>query len=365
VKRKIRHRRRLIVAGIGLCVLLSGATLYWRLSVVALKLPLPPLKDMAAKHNVDLGIHVKLVRLADEPYAQIAGSQYASLIIDGEAHWGPLRPSETDYDYTQVDEMMAFAQANNQAVETHHLLWGEHTWLPGWLKRGDYTKEQLLELIHEHITQVVGRYKGRVAAWTVVNETFTRAEYRYGLKDWWADHLGGGTDYIDQAFRWAHAADPDARLILNDFENETEGRFSNAMYDYIKGAQARGVPIHGIGMQMHVSGANPPDKQAVIKNMQRFAELGVKSYVTEFDVNVNSVKGDHAHKRKVEAQVTYDMVRACIESKVCARFAGFGISDKQDTLKWLMRTDSHSFPFDSRYRPKPSFHAFYKAWQEP
>jgi endo-1,4-beta-xylanase len=364
VKQKAARRRWLAIAASGLGVLV-GVTLYWHFSLSAPDLQGPPLRDLAAAHNVELGMHAKLDRLADAPYADILKSQYASLIIDGEAHWGPLRPSRADYDYSKTDEMLAFAEANKLSLEAHHLLWGEHTWLPDWLKQGDYTKDQLLGLIREHITQVVGRYKGRVAAWTVVNETFTRAEHRYGLDDWWADHLGGGTDYIDQAFRWAHAADPNAVLILNDFENETEGRFSNAMYDYIKSAKAQGVPIHGIGMQLHVSAARPPNKEAVIKNMQRFGELGVKTYVTEFDVNVNSVKGDYTYKRLREAQVTHDMVRACIESKVCVSFAGFGISDKQDTLKWLTHTDSHSFLFDSRFRPKPSFQAFRLAWQQP
>jgi endo-1,4-beta-xylanase len=361
---KLKQRRPIVLAVLLLIVSVVAVS-YWYFSVSTPDLPEPPLKDSASAHNIDLGIHVLADRLKDEPYADIVKSQYSYITSDAEAHWVSLRPSEKEYDYTEQDKLMAFAKANNMPIQIHHLLWGEANWMPDWLKEGDYTKEQLLDMIRDHIYEVAGHYKGQVAEWTVSNEVFTRAEHKFGLRDWWADHLGGGTDYIDKAFIWAHEADPNAKLIFNDFENEVENSTSNAMYDYIKAAKARGVPIHGIGMQMHLYGVSPPSKEAVIKNMRRFGDIGVKTYVTEFDINVNAVKGGPARQRQVEAQVTYDMVRACIESKTCVSFSGFGVTDKNDTLKWLMGTDSHSFMFDSRYRPKPSFWTFRQAWQKP
>jgi endo-1,4-beta-xylanase len=359
------YRLLLVVLAVFMGAVLS-TTAFWRWSLATPSLPAPPLKDLAAKHGVDLGIHVLLDRLDTKPYADIVTSQHKSLVIDGEAHWKTLRPSATTYNFREVDAMVDYAEAHKMPVEAHHLLWGEHNWLPAWLTDGTYTKQQLLELIKDHITTVVGRYKGRIDAWTVVNETFTRAKRNYNLRDWWAERLGGGTDYIDLAFQWAHAADPNAKLILNDFDNQIENRYSNLQYDYTQSAVKRGIPIHGLGLQLHVSAAYPPDKARVIKNIRRFADIGVKTYVTEFDVNVNYVKRvDDAEKRRREADVTYQMVRACVESKACVRFTPFGISDKNDTLKRLMKTDSHSFFYDSRFRPKPSFYKFRQAWQEP
>ncbi|HUC95487.1 MAG TPA: endo-1,4-beta-xylanase [Candidatus Saccharimonadia bacterium] len=338
--------------------------LYWYFSFSTPDLPYPPLKDLAATHGIELGVHTSLDRLGDKPYTNIVKSQFSFITIDGEANWNTFHPSPSQYNYFKADELMAFAKANNMPVEIHHLVWGEEKFLPNWLKNGHYSSEQLLNLLHSYITNVIGHFKGKVAVWTVVNEAFTRAQHIYGLSDWWADNTGG-TTYIDDSFIWAHQTDPSAKLILNDFNNETENSVSNAEYNYVKSAIARGIPIEGIGMQMHINAADPPSIQAVIKNMKRFMAIGLPTYVTEFDVNLNSVKGSSSYKSKLEAQIDYNMVRACIESKSCVSFDEFGVSDKENLLKLFGHTDSHSYLFDSRYRPKPSFYAFREAWLQP
>jgi endo-1,4-beta-xylanase len=174
--------------------------------------------------------------------------------------------------------------------------------------------------LHDHITTVGQHYQGRIAEWTVVNEAFTRGEHYYGLHDWWADHISSDQSYIDQSFIWARAADPKSKLILNDFNNEAINTTSDDMYGYIKGALARGIPIDGIGMQMHIDGTHPPTKDEVKTNMKRFAELGIGVYVTEFDVNMNDVKADGAQKDQIEGDIYYEMMRACIETKGCNSF---------------------------------------------
>ena len=341
------------------------ALLYSFFSLRAPNLPKPPLKDLAASHGIELGSHTYENRLKDRPYTAILRSQNSFITVDGEAHWVTLRPSPTQYDYTKLDNLITFANNNNMSVQVHHLVWGEEHVLPDWLKNGHYDKKQILDFLHSDITNVVGHYKGKVAEWTVVNEAFSRAQHIYGLHDWWADHLGGGTSYIDDSFIWAHQADPSAKLILNDFYNETDTSVSNAEFNYIKAAKARGVPIDGIGMQMHIDAAYPPNKEAVIKNMQRFGTIGVPTYITEFDVNVNSVKGNAAYKTRLESQITSDMTRACIESKSCVSFDVFGVTEKESLLKFISGTNSPSYLFTSRYQPKPSFYAFRQSWLQP
>ena len=198
--------------------------------------------------------------------------------------------------------------------------------------------------------------------WTVVNEAFTRNQHVYGLKDWWAENTGGGTKYIDDSFIWAHQTDPSAKLIINDFNNETENSVSNAEFSYLVSAKSRDIPIDGIGMQMHINAANPPSKNDVIKNIKRFAAIGLPTYITEFDVNLNSVKGSDEYKNKLEIKITYDIVRACIESESCKSFDEFGVTEKGSLFKKLTSADSHSFLFNSRYNPKDSFYAFRDAW---
>jgi len=367
-KRKNKKRRKsstLKKVSIALLAAALVAILYWFFSFTTPNLPNPPLKDLAESHGIELGAHVYLNRLGNKPLTNILTSQFSFLTIDGEVNWNVLRPSPSQYNYASADKLVSFAKAHNMPVQIHHLVWGEQRFLPNWLKNGHYSPSQLLSILHDDITNVVGHYKGEVAVWSVVNEVFSRAKHINGLSDWWADNIKDGTTYVDDSYIWAHQADPKAALILNDFENETENSVSNAMYNYIVAAKARGVPIDGIGMQMHINAADPPSTQAMVQNMQRFSAIGVPTYITEFDININFVQGSNAYKNQLESQIAYSVVRACIESNSCVSFDVFGITDKEDLIKKLANTDSHSFLFDSRYRPKPAFYSFREAWLEP
>lgn len=361
--RKYRH----IIIDLVIVAAVISSVVTWALRPHTPALPAPPLKDLAASHGIALGNFADLKMLDEKPYTDILTSQYEFATVDGEPNWtfndGSLRPRPNQYDFSRIDKVMTFAKANNMPVQMHHLVWGEEKWLPAWLKNGDYSKDQLMKIMHDHIMTVAGRYRGQVREWTVVNEAFTRNQHANNLTDWWADHTGG-MGYIDQAFIWAHQADPNAKLILNDFNDDSVNSYSNAMYDYIKGARARGVPIDGIGMQMHIDGTNPASKEAVIANMKRFAALGVKVYVTEFDVNMNNVAGTEAYREQKEAQIYYDMARACIESKVCPSFAQLGITDKESWYNELGWTKSEPLMFDKNYHIKPDFYSFRSAWQQ-
>jgi endo-1,4-beta-xylanase len=284
--------------------------------------------------------------------------------IDGEPNWtfndGALRPGPKQYDFRRIDKVMAYAREHNKPVQMHHLVWGEEKWLPAWLKDGGYSPDQLMDLIHQHINTVAGHYRGQVREWTVVNEAFTRGQHVYGLRDWWGDRLGNR--YIEQSFIWAHQADPGAKLLLNDFQSESPGPVSDAMYAAVKQMKARGVPIDGIGMQMHIDGTRPPNKEAVKRNMQRFGALGVQVYVTEFDVNMNDAPGNEMQKLQTEAQIYHDMASACIESEVCPSFALLGITDKESWYNDMGLTGAMPLPFDRAYQPKPAWYALRSAF---
>lgn len=321
-------------------------------------LPEPSLKELARQNGVSLGNFAIHNHLDDKTYTDILTSQFEYALADNTPNWyftdGGLRPSSSEYNWVQMDEVIGFAEANRMPVEAHHYVWGEEKWLPDWLKDGSYSKDELLELMREHIMTVGQRYSGRIKQWTVVNEAFTRSRHLFDLRDWWADNTGG-LDYIDQAFIWARAADRSSKLILNDFDNEGINETSNAMYEYLKGALARGVPIDGIGMQMHLDGVHPPTKDEVIANMKRFAELGLEVYVTEFDVNMDNVKADPKDKNRIQENIYYEMMRACIESKVCKNFAYLGITDDETWYKHIGLKDPRPLMFDEQYRPKPAF----------
>lgn len=333
------------------------------------ELPDPSLKELGAKHDLQVGNFAITSLIREKPYAEILSSEFNLALADNTPNWyftdGGLRPTANTYNFKQMDEVMSFAEKHRMAVQAHHYLWGEEKWLPDWIKNGNYSKDQLLAIIHDHIQTVGAKYSGRIQEWTVVNEAFSRGQHVFGLRDWWADHLGNDQRaYIDQAFIWARQADPKSKLILNDFGNEGKNDISDAMYAYIKDAKARGVPIDGIGMQMHIDGTHPPTKDEVISNMKRFGELGIGVYVTEFDVNMNDVKAEGDDKDQMEGNIYYEMMRACIESKVCKSFAILGITDKETWYNHMGLPDARPLPFDKEYKPKPAFYSLRSALEQ-
>jgi endo-1,4-beta-xylanase len=364
-----QRKYRAIVAAF--IIFLGLSTLYaWnRKSPAAPSLPSPSLKQLAAEKDIDVGNFAIRSRLNEEPYSTILHEQFNLALADNTPNWyfndGGLRPSESSYYFDHMDEVMAYAERHNMAVQAHHYVWGEEKWLPDWLKNGQYSDQETLTLMEEHIQTVGRRYSGRIQEWTVVNEAFSRGQRIYGLRDWWADNTGGNKDeYIDRAFIAARKADPKSKLILNDFGNESINSISDEMYAYVASAKARGIPIDGVGMQMHIDGVHPPTKDEVKANMKRFGDLGVAVYVTEFDVNMNDVPAPGDVKNKLQENIYYEMARACIESDSCQSFALLGITDGETWYAHMGLEDSRPLPFDKQYRPKPAFYGMYRAFSE-
>lgn len=370
----ITHKKILGLVGLLLMVAIASGivVLHTRPALRSPILPEPSLKSLAASKHIALGNFAMPKLLNEKPYTDILTSQFDFALVDNQPNWHftdtDLRPSATTFNFSRVDQVVDFATKNHMAIQMHHYVWGEQKWLPDWLTKGSYNKQQLLDLIQNHIMTMGKRYSGKVAEWSVVNEAFTRQQHMYGLHDWWADHIGDSSNpggYIDQSFIWARQADPSSKLLLNDFNNEGINDTSNAMYDYVKGALARGIPIDGIGMQMHLDGTHPPVKDEVVSNMKRFGALGIKVYVTELDVNMNDVKANDEARDKIQSSIYYEVMQACIESKVCPSFALLGITDKETWYNYLPGTpDSRPLLFDKNYKPKPAFFSFRDALQQ-
>lgn len=361
---KVKKHKFLYVGSLLIVILVSA---YLINRPVSPTLPEPSLKSLAEQNGILLGNHAIRNHLNDKPYTDILTSQFNVALADNTPNWyftdGGLHPEKDTYNWDGMDEVVNFAEANNMKIEAHHYTWGEEKWLPDWFKNGNYSKDELYKIMEEHIMTVGQRYSGRIAQWTVVNEAFTRDEHLFNLNDWWADNTGG-LEYIDKAFIWARSADPKSQLILNDFNNEAINTTSNAMYDYVKDALKRGIPIDGIGMQMHLDGVHPPTKDEVIYNMRRFGDLGIDVYVTEFDVNMDNVKADGKDKDRIQENIYYEMIRACIESKVCTQFSFLGITDAETWYNHIGLKDPRPLMFDYDYKPKPAFWGVRTAFEQ-
>src|SRR5690606_5078017 len=135
--------------------------------------------------------------------------------------FGPLRPSRNTFNFNAADALIDFAEANDMQVRGHTLLW--HNQNPDWLNNGNFSRDEMIEIMREHITTVVGRYRGRIVAWDVVNEAIAdNGQLRNTI---WLQTIG--PEYIEMAFEFAHEADPQALLFYNDYNAEGSGTKSD------------------------------------------------------------------------------------------------------------------------------------------
>ena len=219
--------------------------------------------------------------------------QFNTLTLENESKPEGLHPKEDQYNFTNFDKFVDFCEKNNITARGHTLVW--HSQVPQWFfKDGNESAsaELLLERLHDHINTIVTRYKGRVDTWDVVNEVIGDD---FGLRqsDWYrivGDYDGDGDkyDFIEQAFIWAREADPDARLIINDYSLESSTDKAIRMYNAVKTMLEEGVPIDGVGFQMHIgNGSDPAAMKENFKIIARLKDINPDFIieVTELDVN--------------------------------------------------------------------------------
>ena len=228
---------------------------------------------------------------------------------------------------------------------------------PDWLTNFSGTADELDKILADHIQSVildVNDYANmKVPIWDVVNEAVTDSWTGGPLKEAkpWYPLL---PDYVDRAFNYAHLADPDALLFYNDYNVVTSSHKEDYIVEMIQGMQSRGVPIHGMGMQMHVSVDNPPTREHIAAVIKRFGDLGLQVHVTELDVKCDACWGtDGAAPLAAEAKVYEDALSACVLDNpgVCTAFLTWGLTDKHT---WL-GSDKHPLPFDENYAKKPAY----------
>ena len=215
--------------------------------------------------------------------------------LENESKPDAMHPSENTYNFATVDRFVEFGEKYDVDLRGHTLIW--HSQVPNWFFKdengqGTATAELLLERIKEHVTTIVSHYKGKIDTWDVVNEVIADD---YGLRrsDWYnivGDYDGDGDkyDFIEAAFIAAREADPDARLIINDYSLESSSNKAITMYNAVKKMLEDGTPIDGVGFQMHIGlGA---DAEAMRENFKIIAKLKEINpdfviEVTELDVN--------------------------------------------------------------------------------
>ncbi len=326
------------------------------------------LRQAGDQTGVLIGTAVRPSQLSETAYASTLAREFNMVEAEDAMKWWVLRPDQATYSFHQGDELVRFAEAHQMKVRGHCLVWGRAN--PDWLAQGHFTVRQLSRLLHEHITRVMTHYSGQVFAWDVVNEAL---DENGNVRDsiWYNQPgiglSGKGTAYIEKVFRWAHKADPHALLFYNEAEGEGLNRKSDAIYAMVRDFKQRGVPIDGVGLQMHLSMREADIASiaaGVYVNIARLTALGVQVHITEFDVSLPVEADGLVHQGDLtrQGEVYRGIVRACLKSSGCTAIQSWGFTDK---YSWIGSHSHHTrgaaLPFDKAYQPKAAYRAM---WEE-
>ncbi|MDR3060687.1 MAG: endo-1,4-beta-xylanase, partial [Dysgonamonadaceae bacterium] len=187
-------------------------------------------------------------------YRNTVIKEFGSITAENAMKMGCLSKGKDTYFWDDADYLVDFASTNGMRVHGHCLVWYKQSTnaMPTWIQNFQGSKEEWKQVMKEYIHTVVGRYKGKITSWDVVNEAIKDdGTFRTAEECIWTRNIGA-PEYIDWAFQCAHEADPDALLFYNDFGHEYSSAKRTAVNNLIKGMQDRGIPVHGIGLQMHM-----------------------------------------------------------------------------------------------------------------
>lgn len=345
--------------------LMNNCAKILRLALISLLLsaaPAPPatLRQAADKAGILVGTAVRPSLFSEAAYAATLAREFNMVEPEDAMKWWVVRHDADTFDFRQADEIVAFAESHGMKVRGHCLVWDHNN--PEWLAQGHFTAERMSLLLQQHIIRMMQHYAGKVFAWDVVNEALDE-NGQFKNSPWYNQPgiglAGKGSAYVEQAFRWAHDAEPNTLLFYNDNGAEGLNRKSDAVYAMVKDFKARGVPINGVGLQMHISPLDF-DTSQIAPNIKRLTVLGLQVHITELDVSlpVDSTGSFSNDDLRKQAEIYRGVIRACLQIPGCTAIQTWGFTDK---YSWI---GSHShgarggaLPFDRSYQPKPAYDA--------
>ena len=316
------------------------------------------LKYYADQTQKSIGVALCTYKGLDSDRSE-AGRQFNMMVCENEMKMDALQPSKGSFSFGSADNLVSLAQQNNMAIRGHCLVW--HSQVPGWLsadgKKNDknWTREEALEIMKNHITKVMTHYKGKVREWDVVNEcldddqtTVRSNPNSYDLRQQSVWQRAIGDDYIDSAFVYAHRADPDAILYLNDYGVELQGKAKSlAFYNLAVSLKEKGIPIHGVGLQCHFS-VGEVDGVKLNRTIKRFAEAGLLCIITELDMGIPSTTAANKEEQARMYRMLTDIV---LKNDNCPSMVIWGIKDNDS---W--RSGSNPLLYDSGMGKKPAWY---------
>jgi endo-1,4-beta-xylanase len=340
------------------------------------------LREAAQSRRLLIGTAVRPEQLPEAVYSSTLAREFNMVEPEDALKWEVIHPERSSFDFSQADQIVEFAIRHDMKVRGHTLVW--HRQNPKWLTNRNFTSAELSQILEKYIKAVVGHYRGNIFAWDVVNEAFDEVRPGTLRSTIWRDEPGidaapsdepRATDiparsehaarssqpysYIERCFRWAHEADSHALLFYNDAEAETINPKSDAIYAMVSDFRRRGVPIDGVGLQMHVANMHA-DVPSISANIKRFSDLGVQVHITEMDVALPVDSNGNARPQdlQLQADIYRQIAAACLSYPGCTAIQTWGFTDK---YSWIGSHSKHAqgaaLLFDRDYRAKPAYDA--------
>ena len=316
------------------------------------------LRESAEKRGVYIGTAVAMTPLEKDPlYRRILEREFNIIVAENAFKWSSIRPARKKFDFKETDKLMKFAEKNRMKLRGHTLVW--HRQIPKWLTEGDFMREETIEILKEHIFKLVGRYRGKILAWDVVNEAIDDKTGKFRTDSFWHQKLGA--DYIKLAFEFARAADPNAKLYYNDYSAEGMNAKSDGVYNLLRELKKQGVPVDGIGWQMHETGGFRVGQQHR-ENAERLAALGLELSITEMDVRLKTPASAEDLRRQADAY--RDVAEFCLAEPACKAVLIWGFTDKYSWIPGEFPDAGEALIFDKFYKPKLAYAALQEAFEK-
>jgi GH35 family endo-1,4-beta-xylanase len=322
-----------------------------------------PLRTYAQKNNKYIGTAISTwkndITNANLAETKEVGAQFNMLVAENEMKFDALEPSRNQFSYGGADNLVNFARNHQMKVRGHCLAW--HSQLPEWVssdgKKNDknWSRAEALQILENHIKKVMTHFKGKVVEWDVVNEcldddqTSIRSNPEgYDLRvSVWTRAIG--EDFIDSAFVYAHRADPNAKLYLNDYGVELQGKAkSMAFYNLAMRLKKSNIPIDGVGLQCHFS-IGDVDSVKLENTIKKFADAGLNCIITELDMGIPSTSSENLEEQARNYRVVTDIV---LNNDNCPNLVIWGLKDNNS---W--RESSNPLLYTAGLGKKPAYYA--------
>ncbi len=310
-----------------------------------------------------VGVAVNMNKLKNLPvYREIVINEFSSITAENYMKIQHLQPQQGEFVWEHGDYLVDFCRQYNKQLHGHTLLW--HNNLPQWILSFQGDSAAWEGLMKTHIQTVVSHFKGRVKSWDVVNEAIDNEDTTHLRKTPWSEHLG--EDFVARTFQYAREADPDVLLFYNDYGIENNNKKLAAVLRMVDDFQKRGIPIDGVGLQMHINHKHPVE--GIVYAMNEIVKRGLKVHISELDVSVNPDAKDITINEEL-LQLQKEKVKAIVQaySQLPKQYQYaltlWGIADADTWIRsWFKRKD-WPLLYDDNYQPKPAYSGFMEGWK--